>query len=59
MMSETLHNNDFACDFTFFLTYISFGHQFVLWFILETTNEVPAMMSSLWKKLDYTLSQIR
>ncbi|KFO06379.1 Protein NPAT, partial [Balearica regulorum gibbericeps] len=25
----------------------------------ETTNEVPAMMSSLWKKLDYTLSQIR
>ncbi|KAF2973692.1 hypothetical protein EK904_004534, partial [Melospiza melodia maxima] len=24
----------------------------------ETTNEVPAMMSSLWKKLDYTLSQI-
>ncbi|XP_032646580.1 protein NPAT isoform X2 [Chelonoidis abingdonii] len=25
----------------------------------ETTNEVPAIMSSLWKKLDYTLSQIR
>ncbi|KYO44924.1 protein NPAT isoform A [Alligator mississippiensis] len=25
----------------------------------ETTIEVPAMMSSLWKKLDYTLSQIR
>ncbi|NWX17176.1 NPAT protein, partial [Aegotheles bennettii] len=25
----------------------------------ETTSEVPAMMSSLWKKLDYTLSQIR
>nr|XP_009507583.1 PREDICTED: protein NPAT [Phalacrocorax carbo] len=25
----------------------------------EITNEVPAMMSSLWKKLDYTLSQIR
>uniref|UniRef100_A0A2D4FB22 Uncharacterized protein n=1 Tax=Micrurus corallinus TaxID=54390 RepID=A0A2D4FB22_MICCO len=25
----------------------------------ETTNDVPAMMSSLWKKLDYTLSQIR
>ncbi|XP_038031636.1 protein NPAT isoform X1 [Anas platyrhynchos] len=25
----------------------------------ETTHEVPAMMSSLWKKLDYTLSQIR
>uniref|UniRef100_A0A8C8S8H8 Nuclear protein, coactivator of histone transcription n=1 Tax=Pelusios castaneus TaxID=367368 RepID=A0A8C8S8H8_9SAUR len=25
----------------------------------ETTNEVPAMLSSLWKKLDYTLSQIR
>ncbi|XP_071410841.1 protein NPAT isoform X2 [Pithys albifrons albifrons] len=25
----------------------------------ETTNELPAMMSSLWKKLDYTLSQIR
>ncbi|XP_067418910.1 protein NPAT isoform X2 [Emydura macquarii macquarii] len=25
----------------------------------ETPNEVPAMMSSLWKKLDYTLSQIR
>ncbi|NWR60347.1 NPAT protein, partial [Bucorvus abyssinicus] len=25
----------------------------------ETTTEVPAMMSSLWKKLDYTLSQIR
>uniref|UniRef100_A0A8C9FID5 Nuclear protein, coactivator of histone transcription n=1 Tax=Pavo cristatus TaxID=9049 RepID=A0A8C9FID5_PAVCR len=25
----------------------------------KTTNEVPAMMSSLWKKLDYTLSQIR
>lgn len=31
----------------------------LLWFALETTNEVPAMMSSLWKKLDYTLSQIR
>ncbi|EMP35904.1 Protein NPAT [Chelonia mydas] len=25
----------------------------------ETTNEVPVIMSSLWKKLDYTLSQIR
>ncbi|XP_054829225.1 protein NPAT isoform X2 [Eublepharis macularius] len=25
----------------------------------ETSNDVPAMMSSLWKKLDYTLSQIR
>ncbi|XP_051842892.1 protein NPAT isoform X1 [Antechinus flavipes] len=25
----------------------------------ETTNDVPAMMSSLWKKLDHTLSQIR
>ncbi|XP_060129832.1 protein NPAT isoform X3 [Zootoca vivipara] len=25
----------------------------------EATNDVPAMMSSLWKKLDYTLSQIR
>ncbi|XP_014351294.1 protein NPAT isoform X2 [Latimeria chalumnae] len=25
----------------------------------ETTTEVPAMMTSLWKKLDYTLSQIR
>ncbi|NXY88375.1 NPAT protein, partial [Alcedo cyanopectus] len=25
----------------------------------ETTTEVPAIMSSLWKKLDYTLSQIR
>ncbi|XP_010076452.1 PREDICTED: protein NPAT, partial [Pterocles gutturalis] len=25
----------------------------------ETTSEVPAVMSSLWKKLDYTLSQIR
>uniref|UniRef100_A0A8D0HDX5 Nuclear protein, coactivator of histone transcription n=1 Tax=Sphenodon punctatus TaxID=8508 RepID=A0A8D0HDX5_SPHPU len=24
----------------------------------ETANDVPAMMSSLWKKLDYTLSQI-
>ncbi|XP_055963642.1 protein NPAT [Sorex fumeus] len=25
----------------------------------ETTNDVPAIMSSLWKKLDHTLSQIR
>uniref|UniRef100_A0A8D0LBZ5 Nuclear protein, coactivator of histone transcription n=1 Tax=Sphenodon punctatus TaxID=8508 RepID=A0A8D0LBZ5_SPHPU len=25
----------------------------------ETANDVPAMMSSLWKKLDYTLSQIK
>ncbi|XP_063161888.1 protein NPAT isoform X4 [Candoia aspera] len=25
----------------------------------EAANDVPAMMSSLWKKLDYTLSQIR
>ncbi|XP_058145456.1 protein NPAT [Dasypus novemcinctus] len=25
----------------------------------ETSNDVPAIMSSLWKKLDYTLSQIR
>ncbi|XP_070605838.1 protein NPAT isoform X2 [Erythrolamprus reginae] len=25
----------------------------------ETTNDIPAIMSSLWKKLDYTLSQIR
>nr|XP_056714569.1 protein NPAT [Euleptes europaea] len=25
----------------------------------ETPHDVPAMMSSLWKKLDYTLSQIR
>ncbi|XP_048349179.1 protein NPAT isoform X2 [Sphaerodactylus townsendi] len=25
----------------------------------ETAHDVPAMMSSLWKKLDYTLSQIR
>lgn len=26
---------------------------------LETSNEVPTIMSSLWKKLDHTLSQIR
>ncbi|XP_047549646.1 protein NPAT isoform X1 [Lutra lutra] len=25
----------------------------------ETSNDVPAIMSSLWKKLDHTLSQIR
>ncbi|XP_078513174.1 protein NPAT isoform X1 [Lissotriton helveticus] len=25
----------------------------------ETTSEVPAMVSSLWKKLEYTISQIR
>ncbi|XP_072809998.1 protein MFI isoform X7 [Vicugna pacos] len=25
----------------------------------ETSNDVPAVMSSLWKKLDHTLSQIR
>ncbi|XP_069058424.1 protein NPAT isoform X2 [Pleurodeles waltl] len=25
----------------------------------ETTSEVPAMVSSLWKRLEYTLSQIR
>ncbi|XP_069739561.1 protein NPAT isoform X2 [Phaenicophaeus curvirostris] len=34
-------------------------NEYVVMKTKETTNEVPAMMSSLWKKLDYTLSQIR
>ncbi|NXU87139.1 NPAT protein, partial [Xiphorhynchus elegans] len=34
-------------------------NEYVVMKTKETTNEIPAMMSSLWKKLDYTLSQIR
>ncbi|KAL8191036.1 UNVERIFIED_CONTAM: hypothetical protein K2H54_066892 [Gekko kuhli] len=34
-------------------------NEYIVMKTKETTHDVPAMMSSLWKKLDYTLSQIR
>uniref|UniRef100_A0A8C6XAI4 Nuclear protein, coactivator of histone transcription n=1 Tax=Naja naja TaxID=35670 RepID=A0A8C6XAI4_NAJNA len=38
---------------------IAILNEYIVMKSKETTNDVPAMMSSLWKKLDYTLSQIR
>ncbi|XP_060090842.1 protein NPAT isoform X3 [Heteronotia binoei] len=34
-------------------------NEYIVMKTKETTHDVPAMMSSLWKKLDYTLTQIR
>ncbi|XP_015270299.1 PREDICTED: protein NPAT [Gekko japonicus] len=34
-------------------------NEYIVMKTKETTHDVPVMMSSLWKKLDYTLSQIR
>lgn len=38
---------------------ITILNEYVAMKAKETSNDVPAIMSSLWKKLDYTLSQIR
>ncbi|XP_053166946.1 protein NPAT isoform X2 [Hemicordylus capensis] len=49
-----------ACLLSFFgKNLITILNEYMAMKSKEATNDVPAMMSSLWKKLDYTLSQIR